>query len=105
MIRYTTPSLVLRIPVEIRDAKIIISLKQGMEPPLEYTASDSDVTIEDGETVIKVRLSQSQTARLKANVTCKVQANWIYEDGSRNATEEKAIKIRENLLERVVKYG
>lgn len=103
MIQYTTPTIVLRVPVDISKAKIIVSIRQ-QRVRLTKAIPAEDISLRQGNTIIKVKLSQDETGRLSSGTSCMIQANWIYEDGSRNATREKRISIEENLLDEVIDY-
>lgn len=104
MIRYTSASLVLTVPIELTDADIYVSLKQdGLS--INVKVEKEDISINDGNTVIKVRFSQEDTARLRAYTTTYVQVNWVYQDNSRDGTLIKEIKVTDNLYSEVLEYG
>lgn len=104
MIRYTTPTLILRVPVKLEDVEIYVSLRQK-EICINRAVADGDVSIEDGKTIIKVYYTQKETAKLRKNVPAEVQVNWVYQDGSRNATRMKEVLVTDNLFNKEVDYA
>lgn len=104
MIRYTTPTLVLRIPADIHEARILVTLRQGLLS-IDKEISGSDVSVQESSTVLTVRLSQEETGKLLPGRACIVQANWVYPDGTRNASREKTISIMDNLKDEVMSYA
>lgn len=103
MIQFTTPTIVLRVPLDIHEAKILVTLQQGTRK-LEKEIGSDDVSVQAGDTIIKARLTQEETGVLKAGSPTRVQANWIYSDGTRNATKFKQIEVLENLHNEVITY-
>lgn len=103
MIKYTTPTLLLRVPIDISEAKIIVSFRQP-NVRLKKEIPAENISLQQGNTIIKVPLSQEETGRLASGSSCMVQVNWIYENGARDATMEKRISISDNLLDEVITY-
>lgn len=101
MIRFTTPVLALKVPVDLTGCDVWISLAQGHE---RLNIKAADVTC--GETsVIRYPMSQSDTAGFKAGRPLTVQVNWISADGDRQATRQRQIVLNDNLLAKEVEYG
>ena len=104
MVSYTTPVLVLRVPKEIKDADMFVTFRQDAVC-MTLKIDPDDIYYEDGKTVLKVYMTQEQTGRLRPEASTKVQVNWIYSDGTRNATKVKDIDISENLLTREIEHA
>lgn len=106
MIRYTTPVLICRVPLNITDAQIYVSIRQN-EVNLKYKVDPEDTSYDDeeGETTIKAYFTQKQTAKLRKDSAAEIQVNWIYSDGNRNATRIRKIKTTDNLIGEVLQYG
>ena len=99
--QYTTPTLKLLVEdADLTDCRVFVSLQQrGAELDLE---ADS-VAHDSPDTIIRVRLTQAQTA-LFSEGRVRVQVNWITPDGYRDATERRDVRWDGNLLEREVGY-
>lgn len=102
MIRYTTPTHEHVVNgVDLTGCHVVVSYEQRNDR-IEVQAKS--VRYENDQSVVTVSLTQRQTGRLRAG-KAKAQINWIYPDGTRNATTCKEIDILENILAREVKYG
>lgn len=110
MIRYTTPTLPLYLEeVDLSEnCDVYVTFYQASSST-EITKSMDDLTVlydsDENKTTISVTLTQEETATLTAGGKALVQANWIFSNGTRGATEIKKISIKENLLEEVISYG
>ena len=105
MRRYTTPTMPFLVEgLDLTGMDVHVTFRQGRrkldisDPLVEI------VTIEQTTyTRVTVTLTQEQTGRFTTS-PCKVQVNWVAADGSRDATDEKAIDVWPNLLDEVVEY-
>lgn len=101
MRRWTTPTHELVVEgVDLTGCDVYVDYKQGsrtrrvkVEP--EYDGAD---------TVLEVEWTQEQSAVFKEG-DVDVQVNWIYPDGSRDASEIATIESTRNILNEEVEYG
>ena len=104
MTRFTTPTLLLRIPIDLTGKQIYVSFRQ---PQRGFDKSGDDVIAsydsETGKTVMQVALSQKETASFKRGEYW-MQINWIGSDGVRGASKKKRLLVHENMLAREVQY-
>lgn len=104
MRQYTTPTIVLKVPADLTNTDVYVTMKQNAtvlsipDPALVY---DSEAVV----STIFVNLTQEQTGGFDLSAPAKLQVNWIDENGNRQATVTKQVHIEENLLSRVVEYG
>ena len=103
MIRYTTPYIKIRVKdIDLTTGyRVWVSLKQASET---QTFEVSDLTLEEGNTIIEFQLSQEQTGSFDTKAPVILQVNWIDRDGHRNATGRVTTNVSGNLLNRVVTY-
>lgn len=106
MRRFTTPALPMTVPVDLTGADIYVTIKQGQRK-LQKTGSDviSVYDSESGKTTLTVTLTQEETGAFLVEKSATIQVNWIFEDGTRSATNIKKIDVTENLLNEVIGYG
>lgn len=106
MRRFTTPTLPLSVPVDLTGADVRVSIKQGQRKLLKQDDDIIGLTYdsETGKTSFSVRLSQEETGAFLAEKQVTIQANWIFADGTRSATNIKKIDVTENLLNEVIEY-
>lgn len=106
MKRFTTPSIPMTVPVDLTGADIYVTIKQGQRK-LQKTGSDviSVYDSESGKTTLTVTLTQEETGAFLAEKSATIQVNWIFEGGTRSATNIKKIDVSENLLNEVIEYG
>lgn len=106
MRRYTTPTLSMTVPVDITGADIYVTIKQGQRK-LQITGSDvvSVYDAESGKTELSVSLTQEETGAFLAEKSATIQVNWIFSDGTRDATNIQRIDVSENLLSEVISYA
>ena len=109
MINYTTPTISLTVEgVDISTADIYASFEQGRT---EMTKSGTDITVTTDthdqitDTIVTMTLTQTESALFAFNKPVSVQVNWIFANGSRDATEIKVIPVMRNLLDEVIAYG
>ena len=109
MIRYTTPTISLTVEgVDISSADIYATLEQGN---IELTKSGTDLVVTTDthdsitDTIITMTLTQTESALFAFNKSVSVQVNWIFANGSRDATEIKIVPVMRNLLDEVIAYG
>lgn len=109
MIRYTTPTISLTVEgVDITSADIYVSLEQGNT---EMTKSGTDLTVTTDthgqitDTILTTTLTQTESAMFAWSKAVSVQVNWIFANGTRDATEIKVIPVMRNLLDEVIAYG
>lgn len=106
MRRYTTPTLTIIVEgIDLTAMDVRVTLKQGKRS-LTISDPEMETVSEEGRTDTKldVTLTQEQTALFEA-VPCKVQVNFIDQDGARDATECKTVDVWPNLLPEVIAYG
>lgn len=103
MIRYTTPVVEIRVKgIDLTDGyRVWVSLKQESNV---QTTEVSGLTLDGSDTIIEFKLSQEQTANLKASAPMVIQVNFIDRDGNRNATNQVSTNVSGNLLNRIVTY-
>lgn len=100
-IRYTTPTLELRIEgIDLTECELLVTFSQGTQ---RLDVTPSNVTY-DGSTHILVDLSQEQTAMF-FDGPVNAQVNWIDVAGNRDATKIASLEWHGNLLNRVVHHG
>lgn len=106
MRRYTTPTLHMTVPVDLTGAEIYVTIKQGQRK-LQKTGADviSVYDSESGKTTLSVTLTQEETGAFLAEKKAYVQVNWIFSDGTRDATNIKQIDVSENLIAEVIRYA
>ena len=109
MINYTTPTITLTVEgVDISANDIYVSLEQG---PLELTKTGNDIIVTTDthdqvtDTIIKLTLTQEESAAFNFGKSVSVQVNYISSDGVRDATEIKTVSVMRNLLDEVISYG
>lgn len=105
MRRYTTPTLPMTVPVDLTGAEIHVTIKQGARK-IQKTGTDivSVWDAESGKTTLSVTLTQEETGAFLAGRKAEVQVNWIFSDGTRDATNIKQIDVLENLIAEVITY-
>lgn len=102
MIQYTTPTNKHVVKgIDLTGCDVWVSYEQGKR---ELDMKAADVAFDGEDTTITVRFTQGQTASFKVG-EAKVQVNWVYPDGTRDATGQKSVRIEPNLLNREVEYG
>lgn len=106
MRRFTTPTLPMTVPVDLTGAEIHVTIKQGQRK-IQKTGSDviSVYDSESGKTTLTVTLTQEETGVFLAEKPATIQVNWIFSDGTRDATNIKKTDVSENLLSEVIRYG
>ena len=105
MINYTTPTITLTIEgCDLTDKEVYVSLEQGKKI-LTKKSDELDISVDQGNTIIEMPLTQEESGYFDYNLTVSVQVNWISSDGIRAATEIKNIKVMPNLLNEVIEYG
>lgn len=106
MRRFTTPSIPMTVPVDVTGADIYVTIKQGPKK-LQKTGEDvvSVYDSESGKTTLTVTLTQEETGAFLAEKSATIQVNWIFSDGTRDATNIKKIEVSENLLSEVIQYA
>lgn len=96
----------MTVPVDLTGAEIHVTIKQGARK-IQKTGTDivSVYDSESGKTELSVSLSQEETGAFLAEKKAYVQVNWIFSDGTRDATNIKPIDVSENLIAEVITYG
>ena len=100
--RYTTPTISFEVDLDLTNAKLWLSLEQGA---IELTKEIETFTVDDGKTSFDLTLSQEESAMFEAKPPIDVQLNYIFPDGSRDATEILRLSSYRNLLDEVKEYG
>lgn len=99
MKRFTTPTITLTVEgIDLTKYKLYVTFKQGY---IKFTKTDVTASADNGNTVITVNLTQEETGKLKKG-SCKVQINWMDDNGRRNAVDIGVIEVDENLLDEVI---
>ena len=106
MRRYTTPTIPMTVPVDLTGADVWVTIRQGQQK-LQKTGTDVVMVYdsESGKTTLSVTLTQEESGAFLAEKTATIQVNWIFADGTRDATNIKRIDVSENLLSEVIAYG
>lgn len=106
MRRFTTPTLPMSVPVALTGADVYVIIKQGQRKLLKTGADVVAVyDSESGKTELSVTLTQEETGAFLAEKRATVQVNWIFPDGTRDATNIQQIDVSENLLSEVITYA
>lgn len=102
MIQYTTPTNRHIVKgIDLTGCDVWVSYEQGK---VELDIKASDVSFDGEDTTLSVTLTQEQTSSFKVGKV-SFQVNWVYPDGSRDATGQKITLMEPNLLNKVVEYG
>ena len=102
MIQYTTPTNTHIVKgIDLTGCDVWVSYEQGK---VEVDIKASDISFDGEDTTLSVTLTQEQTASFRVGKVTH-QVNWVYPDGSRDATNQKIITVEPNLLNKVVNYG
>lgn len=102
MIQYTTPTNRHIVKgIDLTGCDVWVSYEQGKR---ELDIKAADVTFDGEDTIVTVKFTQEQTSAFKVG-DVKFQVNWVYPDGTRDATSQKTTKMEPNLLNKVVEYG
>lgn len=102
MIQYTTPTNKHIVKgIDLTGCDVWVSYEQGR---VELDIKAADVAFDGEDTTVAVRFTQAQTAGFRPG-EAKVQVNWVYPDGARDATRQKTVEVEPNLLNREVEYG
>lgn len=100
MIPWTTPTHTIRIHgIDLTGCRVFVDYRQGcweLHKEAEYVA------FEDGVTTIRVTLSQRESGSFKPDSKVSMQVNWLYADGSRDATIVREFDNLRNLYEKVL---
>ena len=100
MIPWTTPTHVILIrDIDLTECSVFVDYKQGcwvLHKKAEYVA------FEGGVTTIRVTLSQRESGSFKPDSKVSMQVNWLYPDGSRDATLVRDFDSLRNLYEKVL---
>lgn len=96
---YTTPSYTLHVPgIDLTGKTIKVTFRQG---DTIVTKTDATATYSDGETVISVSLTQTESGQFKDRPGVYCQVNWL-DSGQRFATSIAEIPPLTNLLSEVI---
>lgn len=99
MLRYSTPTIEIESDISFAEfTEIWVSFKQN-NVILRKTKSE----IEINETIIKVRLSQEETAMFKSDEIVEVQIRWLSDNGSASGTNVVPIVFGRVLEDEVIK--
>lgn len=117
MIRYTTPTIALRVPNrDLTNSKVWVTMRQkhfirsgrySSEVGYATLTIDTLTTILVGtDTYVTFNLAQEQTAMFdpSSSEQTYIQVNWMNSDGRREATKIRPIENLENLLQEVLSY-
>lgn len=98
MRQFTTNEDTIKVcDADLTEAKVYVTYAQGSR---KVTVTDVDVAFNGKDSVVTIKLDQSQTGTFtvgKANV----QVNWVI-DGERFATDVREMTITQNLLAEVI---
>lgn len=105
MIRYTTPSISLKLKdVDLTGNNVYVTLEQ-MNLKLTKTGLDLVIEQDEEDTDISFSLTQEESAMFNFDKACSVQVNYINSVGVRGASEIKGIPVMRNLLDEVIEYA
>jgi hypothetical protein len=96
----------MTVPVDLTGAKVYVTIKQGQRK-IQKTEADvvSVYNSESRKTTLTVTLTQEETGAFLAEKSATIQVNWIFADGTRDATDTKKIDVSENLITEVIRYA
>lgn len=104
MIKYTTPTITLRIKnKDITGADVYVSIEQGATKLTKK--NDFTITYDGTNTTIKLVLTQQESALFNYSHGAEMQVNWINAEEVREATTIKRVAVMRNLLDKVINYG
>ena len=102
MIRFTTPKIILCVPIDITDAEKVVATFSQWNVRIDKEIPKSAMTLQEGRTVMELSLSQTETERLKPYRKTTVQVNFCG-NGYRGATRPRVINpVMVNTLEEVM---
>lgn len=105
MIRYTTPSISLKLKdVDLTGNNVYVTLEQ-MNLKLTKTGIDLVIEQDEEDTDISFSLTQEESAMFNFDKACSIQVNYINSAGVRGASEIKGIPVMRNLLDEVIEYA
>lgn len=103
MIRYTTPTITLKIPAVLpQEAKVIASIRQKQ---IQLDKEVIAITRGDKATTLVISLTQEESSRFCSRDPVLVQVNWITPGGMREATKVASVVAFDNLLDKVITYA
>lgn len=106
MINYTTPTLYSTVKgIDLTVGyDVYVSLEQDR---VQLDKSGEDLTLElvGEDTLISLKLSQTESAGFNFGKRVLVQINAIDESGNRLATGIKEVPVMRNLLDEEISYG
>ena len=101
MARYSTTTYTILIKGgDIGACNVYVTMRQGMRE-VTYNVTDTLTETEEGWQV-ELTMTQTQSARFRANKPVKFQANVVDQNGYRDPTDIKTDTLDENLLERTL---
>ena len=101
MFRGTTPTLLLKLSTTVSLENLAELWVTFKDQTTEITKTLSDVTIDDAEKTITVRLSQQDTLSLSEH-SCNVQARFKTQQGDAYATDISRVDVGMILKEGVI---
>ena len=85
MIRYTTPNIVLCVPIDITDSDKVIATFAQRDVRIDKDIEKSNMSVQNGKTVIEVSLTQKETEKFRECRPVIVQVNF-FKGSTRAAT-------------------
>lgn len=102
MRQYTTPTLSIRVKsVDLTSADSVWVTIANTARTITITKDDPTLTVDNGDTICTVTLSQDETRRFYPKANAGIQVNWMTGD-VRCATNIASVTVFENLLKEVL---
>ena len=98
MIRSSTPTIEIQTDIDLQSLSgFWVSFKQGNEI-LRKTKSEVEII----ENTLKVRLTQEETAKFKAEQLVEIQLRWLSENGSAGGSNIERVQFGRVLEDEVI---
>lgn len=101
--RYTTPTLEFEFGLDLTNARLWLSIEQ--EDGVKIDKEVESFTVDQNVTSFSVTLTQEETAQFKPKKSVTIQLNYIFPDGSRDASSMTVVSTYDNLLNEVKRYA
>ena len=102
MRQYTTPTLSIKVKgVDLTSAESVWVTIANTARNVIITKDDSTLTVDNGDTICTVTLSQDETRRFPPKANVSIQVNWMT-GNVRCATNIASVTVFENLLKEVL---
>lgn len=102
MRQYTTPTLSIKVKgVDLTSADSVWVTIANTARTVTITKDDPTLTVDNGDTICTVTLSQDETRRFFPKAKVDIQVNWMTGD-VRCATDIASVTAFENLLKEII---